>query len=50
LTGCTIDGKLAVILMNLYRFIQKDGKGRVFQIMLKMTIRNIKKAEINMKA
>jgi len=50
LTGCTIDGKLAVILMNLYRFIQKDGKRRVFQIMLNITIRNIKKAEINMNA
>ena len=50
MTGCTIDGKLAVILMNLYKFIQNDEKGRVFQIMLKMTIRNIKKAEINMNA
>jgi hypothetical protein len=36
--------------MNLYIFIQKHKRGKVFQKMLSITIRNTKKAEINMNA
>ena len=36
--------------MKLYKFIQKAGKKKNFQIMLTITIKNIKKAETNMNA